>query len=61
MGLRVAEGFAASDIAELGLELDAASLESFEQLGLVTHDNGRIALTVKGRLAADRISAEISP
>jgi len=61
MGLRVAEGFAASDIAELSLELDAASLESFEQLGLLTRTNGRIALTVKGRLAADRISAEISP
>ncbi|HEV7691283.1 MAG TPA: radical SAM family heme chaperone HemW [Hyphomonadaceae bacterium] len=61
MGLRVAEGLAASDIMELGLELDAASLESFEQLGLVTRDNGRVALTAKGRLAADRISAEISP
>jgi putative oxygen-independent coproporphyrinogen III oxidase len=61
MGLRVAEGLAASDIAELGLELNAASLEAFEQLGLLTRGGGRIALTVKGRLAADRISAEISP
>jgi oxygen-independent coproporphyrinogen-3 oxidase len=61
MGLRVAEGLAASDITQLGLELDAASLDSFEQLGLVTRDKGRVALTATGRLAADRISAEISP
>jgi oxygen-independent coproporphyrinogen-3 oxidase len=61
MGLRVAEGLAAGDIAELGLELDAASLDSFEQLGLLTRNSGRVALTATGRLAADRISAEISP
>jgi oxygen-independent coproporphyrinogen-3 oxidase len=61
MGLRVEEGFVISDIAELGLELDEPSLIAFEELGLLTRNYGRIALTPKGRLTADRISAEISP
>ena len=61
MGLRVAEGFAATDITDLGLDLNEASLDSFEQLGLLTRPGGRIALTLKGRLAADRVAAEISP
>jgi oxygen-independent coproporphyrinogen-3 oxidase len=61
MGLRVAEGFAATDITDLGLDLNEASLAALEQLGLLTRRDGRIALTLKGRLAADRIAAEISP
>jgi putative oxygen-independent coproporphyrinogen III oxidase len=61
MGLRVAEGLAVSDIEELGLALDAAKLAEFAHLGLLREHDGRVALTLKGRLAADRIAAEISP
>jgi len=61
MGLRVAEGLAAADIAALGFALDQARIGEFAGLGLLTQANGRIALTLKGRLAADRIAAEIAP
>jgi oxygen-independent coproporphyrinogen-3 oxidase len=61
MGLRVIEGFAASDIAELGFGLNAEKLTEFAALGLLTNANGRIALTRRGRLMADRIASEISP
>jgi putative oxygen-independent coproporphyrinogen III oxidase len=61
MGLRVTEGLAVSDIAELGLALDQPRVAEFADLGLLTQANGRIALTPAGRLAADRIAAEISP
>lgn len=61
MGLRVIEGLALADVEELGLEIDAAKLAELESLGLLTRQNGRIALTMKGRLAADRIAAEIAP
>jgi putative oxygen-independent coproporphyrinogen III oxidase len=61
MGLRVAEGLAVSDIEELGLALDQKRIAEFAELGLLELRNGRIALTLKGRLAADRIAADISP
>ncbi len=61
MGLRIAEGMAAGDVEELGLALNTERIAEFEALGLLTQAGGRIALTVKGRLAADRIAAEISP
>ncbi len=61
MGLRVAEGFAPADVEELGLALDAEKLADLETLGLLTQANGRVALTLKGRLAADRIAAEVAP
>lgn len=61
MGLRVSEGLAHADVEELGLALDAEKLAAFEGLGLVRRSDGRIALTLKGRLAADRIAAEIAP
>ena len=61
MGLRVVEGFAVSDIEELGLTLDAARVAEFAALDLLAHTSGRIALTRGGRLMADRIAAEISP
>lgn len=61
MGLRVIEGLAVSDITELGFALDDAKLVAFAELGLLSTANGRVALTAKGRLAADRIAAEISP
>ncbi len=61
MGLRVAEGLATRDIAELGLALSAERVADYVELGLLTQQDGRIALTLKGRLAADHIAAEISP
>ena len=61
MGLRVVEGMATRDVEELGLRLNAARVAEFAELGLLAATNGRIALTVKGRLAADRIVAEIAP
>jgi oxygen-independent coproporphyrinogen-3 oxidase len=61
MGLRVIEGLAMGDVEELGYSLDARRLAEFAELGLLATGNGRIALTVKGRLAADRIAAELAP
>lgn len=61
MGLRIKEGLALADITELGFQLDTARIADFESLGLLMHAGGRIALTVKGRLAADRIAAELAP
>lgn len=61
MGLRVTEGFALSDVTELGFSLNEDKLAEFTSLGLVTRTNGRIALTRSGRLMADRIASEISP
>jgi oxygen-independent coproporphyrinogen-3 oxidase len=61
MGLRAAEGLAAADIEALGFAFNAGRVEEFAELGLLANRGGRIALTVKGRLAADRIAAEIAP
>ncbi len=61
MGLRVIEGFALSDIEELGLQLNTAKLADYTELGLAKQQNGRIALTSGGRLMADRIAAELAP
>jgi oxygen-independent coproporphyrinogen-3 oxidase len=61
MGLRVIEGFAQSDIEELGLQLNTAKLADYTELGLAKQQNGRIALTPGGRLMADHIAAELAP
>ena len=61
MGLRVIEGLALSDVTELGFAIDAQRIAEFEALGLLESRAGRIALTLKGRLAADRVSADLSP
>lgn len=61
MGLRVVEGLRVADIEELGFQLDSRRLADLSALGLLVGADGRIALTPRGRLAADRIAAEISP
>jgi putative oxygen-independent coproporphyrinogen III oxidase len=61
MGLRVIEGLAIADVADLGLALNASRISDYADLGLLAQAHGRIALTAKGRLAADRIAAEIAP
>lgn len=61
MGLRVAEGFAVSDVEELGLQLNPEKLADLVGLGFVDARDGRVALTPEGRLRADRIASEIAP
>ena len=61
MGLRVAEGFAARDIAELGLSLNIARVAELAADAMLSLAEGRVALTGAGRLLADRIAAEIAP
>jgi oxygen-independent coproporphyrinogen-3 oxidase len=61
MGLRLVEGLALSDIAELGAGLDMRRIAELETLGLARLANQRIALTLEGRLVADRIAAELAP
>lgn len=61
MGLRMAEGIPVSELSDLGLELDASAIAEARELGLLIDEQERIALTMRGRLAADRIAAMISP
>lgn len=61
MGLRVSEGLALSDIEELGFSLDPARIATLGELGLLACGSGRLALTRRGRLLADRIAAELAP
>ncbi|MEP7209379.1 MAG: coproporphyrinogen-III oxidase family protein, partial [Alphaproteobacteria bacterium] len=61
MGLRLVDGMALSDVTELGFTLSEIALSELALLELLTRDGERIALTAKGRLAADRVVAMISP
>lgn len=61
MGLRVAEGFAVSDIEALRLKLNAENVAMLVALGFLVERDGRVVLTPEGRLRADRIAAEIAP
>ena len=61
MGLRVAEGFAVSDIEALRLKLNAENVAMLAALGFLVVREGRVVLTPEGRLRADRIAAEIAP
>lgn len=61
MGLRMTEGIPALELSDLGLELDRSAILDLREQGLLADDSDTIALTVRGRLAADRIAAIISP
>ncbi len=61
MGLRMCEGISSGELADLGFELETTHLEDLRTQGLLLDENGRIALTRRGRLAADRIAGMISP
>lgn len=61
MGLRVVEGLAQNDVAEIGLQLNAARVAELASDGLLLLADERIALSAAGRLLADRIAAEIAP
>jgi oxygen-independent coproporphyrinogen-3 oxidase len=61
MGLRVVEGFAIADMAELGLVLDREGLQQAMELQLLDVAYDRVQLSPAGRLAADRVAALIAP
>jgi oxygen-independent coproporphyrinogen-3 oxidase len=61
MGLRLADGMALADVTALGFGIGESILDDLASLGLLTREGERIALTARGRLAADRIVAMISP
>jgi oxygen-independent coproporphyrinogen-3 oxidase len=61
MGLRLTEGMDLSDVTELGFTVSEGALDDVASLGLLTRTDARIALTEKGRLAADRIVAMLAP
>lgn len=61
MGMRVAEGFALSDIERLGFQPDAAALADLSTEGLITSSDERIALTRRGRLLADAVAGRLAP
>jgi oxygen-independent coproporphyrinogen-3 oxidase len=61
MGLRLVEGMALADVTELGFSVSEVALAELASLGLLTRNGDHIALTPRGRLAADRIVAMIAP
>lgn len=61
MGLRLVEGMPLADVTALGADVDETVLSELSGLGLLGRAAGRIALSEKGRLAADRIVAMIAP
>ncbi|MEQ8557188.1 MAG: radical SAM family heme chaperone HemW [Henriciella sp.] len=62
LGLRPGEGFDVARIETLtGSPVPEETLAVFESQGLIRRDVSRIALTMDGRLLADRIAAELSP
>lgn len=61
MGLRIAEGIDRAALAEAtGLSFDENRLGQLASDGWITVTPGRIALTAKGRLLADRIGGELA-
>ncbi|MDX2274230.1 MAG: radical SAM family heme chaperone HemW [Hyphomonadaceae bacterium] len=61
MGLRVAEGVEVARIEAMrGSPLDHEALAWLVEQGLVTHANGRVALTRSGRPLANKIAAELA-
>ena len=61
MGLRLVEGIKLEDITALGFAPSEARLEELAGLGLLRRHQQDVALTAKGRLAADRIVALLAP
>lgn len=61
MGLRIEEGIDRDLIASLrGREIKQDALRSLVELGLLKQDEGRVRLTARGRLLANRIAAELA-
>jgi oxygen-independent coproporphyrinogen-3 oxidase len=61
MGLRLVDGMSLADVTALGFAVSRAALDNVASLGLLTRNGEHIALTARGRLAADRIVAMIAP
>ena len=61
MGLRLVAGMELAEVTKLGFEVSDASLDELVTLGLLKRHKRSIALTAKGRLAADRIVQMIAP
>ncbi len=61
MGLRMTSGIPVGDLADLGFSLDGDAIAELTEQGLITFADGRVVLTIAGRLAADRVAAIISP
>lgn len=61
MGMRMSRGIPLDELADLGLALDGDAVSQLIEQGMVSATEKRIALTTAGRLAADRVSAMISP
>ena len=62
LGLRSEVGFDLERIARItGNEIDAATLQSLIETGLIRQNGPTVSLTREGRLLADRVAAELSP
>lgn len=60
MGLRITEGVEVSRIEHLrGSPLNASALCWLGEQGLLRHEQGRLQLTARGRVLANRIAAEL--
>ena len=61
MGLRTRSGVDLRRLAALGQDTNDDFLEEAVSSGLVYRESDQVSLTLRGRLLADRISAELSP
>lgn len=61
MGLRIEEGIDRDLIASLrGREIKQDALRSLVELGLLKQDEGRVRLTARGRLLANKVAGELA-
>lgn len=60
MGLRVVEGLDMARLERLCGPVDSARLAGLEEAGLLSRENSRLALTPRGRLLADHVTARLS-
>lgn len=61
MGLRVSEGMALAELGALGARLGGPEFEALVETDRIRIGEGRLCLTLAGRLAADRVAAIIAP
>ena len=60
LGLRIDEGVAFEDLAELGLSAAAAKVRHHVELGLLADDPRRLRATRAGRLVLDRLTGALA-
>ncbi len=61
MGLRLAEGMALSELDAAGARTSGPEIDDLVEGGRIRIENGRLVLTVSGRLATDRVAAILAP